>query len=38
MWDWKYENPFPNIDAYFNVHFDQSGRVVETSRHEVPLG
>ena len=36
VWDWKYKNPFPNIDTYFNVHFDQSGRVVETSRHEDP--
>jgi hypothetical protein len=38
VWEWKIHNPFPNVDAFINVHFDDSGRVVETSRHEEQKG
>lgn len=34
VWDWKIRTPFPNADIYINVHFDESGRVVNTSRSE----
>jgi len=38
VWEWKVQNPFPNVDAFINVHFDDAGRVVETSRHEEQKG
>lgn len=38
VWEWKVQNPFPNVDAFINVHFDEAGRVVETSRHEEQKG
>jgi outer membrane protein assembly factor BamE (lipoprotein component of BamABCDE complex) len=37
VWDWKFKNPH-NVELYFNVHFDESGRVVETSRREEHRG
>lgn len=38
VWEWKVQHPFPNVEAFINVHFDDSGRVVETSRHEEHRG
>lgn len=38
VWDWKIQTPFPNAEIYIVVHFDDSGRVVETSRREEHRG
>ena len=35
VWDYPVATPFPDKDMRFNVHFDQTGKVAETSRHEV---
>lgn len=38
VWDWKEVTPFPGADFRFNVHFDPEGRVIATSRNEIPRG
>ncbi|MFZ4538751.1 outer membrane protein assembly factor BamE domain-containing protein [Propionivibrio sp.] len=37
VWDWKIKVE-PSMDVYFNVHFDEGGRVVRTSSNFVPKG
>lgn len=31
VWDWKYKVDVSGGDVYFNVHFDEDGKVVRTS-------
>lgn len=38
VWEWKVTSPFPTSEAFINVHFDPTGHVVETSRHEETKG
>ena len=35
VWDWRKDDPM-NMTVYFNVHFDESGRVVRTSTNVDP--
>lgn len=37
VWDWK-SKAESGMDWYFNVHFDEGGRVVRTSANFVPKG
>ena len=34
VWDWKIKSE-PSMDWFFNVHFDEAGRVVRTSTNHV---
>jgi hypothetical protein len=34
VWDWRIASPFPGSRVLFNVHFDESGAVIGTSRTE----
>jgi len=38
VWSWKWEEGGVAGDAYFNVHFDASGRVYTTSRSDIIKG
>ena len=35
VWDWRKDDPM-NMTVYFNVHFDESGRVIRTSTNVEP--
>lgn len=37
VWDWKTKSE-PSMDWFFNVHFDENGRVVKTSSNFVSKG
>ncbi|MBA3997140.1 MAG: hypothetical protein C0466_08215 [Candidatus Accumulibacter sp.] len=37
VWDWKTKSE-PTMDTFFNVHFDEDGRVVKTSSNFVSKG
>jgi outer membrane protein assembly factor BamE (lipoprotein component of BamABCDE complex) len=38
VWSWRWEEGPPTGEAFFNVHFDQSGHVYTTSRSDVIRG
>jgi hypothetical protein len=38
VWSWKWAEGAPAGDAFFNVHFDQSGHVYTTSRSDIIRG
>ncbi len=37
VWDWKTKSE-PSMDWFFNVHFNDEGRVLKTSSNAVPRG
>ncbi len=38
VWSWKWQEGAPVGEAFFNVHFDQSGHVYTTSRSDIIRG